>query len=356
MTKSNVVVYAGHGASHSWTWLADLFESKGVFDVRFLDSAEFVRALDDHPTIALISGGDGFAIASSLLGDGFTRLEEFVDGGGLYVGICAGAYLPLTSSVPPFSEFNLSSTKIENIDCNIRPLDNVPPRVAVKYGRCAVVHPVRSEIELRKGKESLSAPLYGGPIFKEPSSDEVLMRYFSFTPRTEFQFSELWARQMVIGKPAALLCRHGDGRLLLLGPHLEHPRHREANNEFLDLLGLRQSSSHSALSGAGDRLLEKVTADLKVAIVGLENRSFVVGKKLWDGSRYLELVHAVERSASSLRGSQLLALEGDLRTVRDNLVHMEMGIESDVDSTTELLVQTARKCVDQHFRALAGSR
>lgn len=356
MTTTHIIVYAGHGASHSWTWLADLFESKGVFNVRFLDSAEFVRALEDRPTIALITGGDGFVIASSLLGDGFTRLEEYVDSGGLYVGICAGAYLPLPSSVPPFSEFNLSSTKIENIDCNIKPLDNVPPRVAVKYGRCAVVHPVRSEIELRKGKESLFAPIYGGPIFKEPTSDEVLMRYCSFTPHTEFQFAELWARQMVIGKPAAILCRHGDGRLLLLGPHLEHPKYKEANNEFLDLLGLKPEASRSNLSAVGDRLLGKVAADLKVAIVGLENRSFVVGKKLWDGSRYLELVRAIEKCAGSLRGSQLLALEGDLRTVRDNLVHIEIGIESDVDGTTELLVQTARKCVDQHFRALAGSR
>ncbi len=329
MDSPRILVYAGKGSSHSWTWLADLFELEGVLDVRFLDSTEFVGEISKGPDEIVVSGGDGFSIASSLAGEGFSKLRNYINRGGRYVGICAGAYLPLPSSIEPFSEFNVSSTKIENIDCRSATLENVPPRVAVKYGRCVIVHPVRGELELGLDAETLNAPLYGGPIFREPEEDEVLLRYRAFTSNTEFQIEKRVAATIVLGKPAAVKSRVGRGELLLLGPHLEHPRYREANELFLKLLRITPSAQKPMPRGEAEHSLERALADLKVAILGLENRSFVVGKKIWDGSRYLELHAAIAKRAWSLDRNLATEISEDLEKVR---------------------------CVDNHFQALGRSR
>ncbi|MBU0684674.1 MAG: BPL-N domain-containing protein [Thermoplasmatota archaeon] len=356
MSPGNVIVYAGAGSSHSWTWLADLFESKGVINVRFLDSTEFIDSLPGRPAVAIISGGDGFEIGSSLSGQGFVKLEEYISRGGTYVGVCAGAYLPLPSSIDPFSQFNISTTRVENIDCMISPLEGIPPRVAVKYGRCAIVHPVRGEIDLDQDGSVLKAPIYGGPIFKEPDKDSVILRCRDFTPNTEFQFGERFAKEIVLGHPAAIRCLHGDGELLLFGPHLEHPSYPEANHLFLDLLRLDRSRAPKVDAKPPRPDLAIAIADLKVAIVGLENRSFIVGRKLWDGSRYMELVHAIEKRTWSTDDRLSQEFVRDLETVRGDIVRVNIGVESEVDQTTQLLVECARRCVDNHFRRLVESR
>lgn len=356
MPSGSTIVYAGKGSSHSWTWLADLFESKDILGVRFLDSREFVLHLGGRTSAAIISGGDGFAIADELKGEGFRRLREFISSGGRYVGICAGAYLPLPSKVSPFSEFNLSSTKIENIGLESTELQSVPPRIAVRYGSCSVVHPVRGELLLEADGHTLFAPIYGGPIFKEPQEDQVLIRYIGLTEGTEVQMSRRMADDMLPGRPAVIRSRFGKGDLLLFGPHLEHPRYPEANMLFVKLLGLRPSALPRSESVRDLPSLEYALADLKVAIAGLENRSFTVGRKLWDGSRYMELVRAIEQRTWTLGDDLAEEIATYLWRVRESLVSMKVGEESEADETTALLVEAARACVDNHFQSLVRGR
>ena len=351
-----IVVFAGEGSSHSWTWLADLFDNAGISEIRFLCSKEFVNAVRNNPRAVIISGGDGYSIASALSGSGFKNLTEYIDSGGLYFGICAGAYLPLRSSIEPFSQFNLSSVKIDNIDCVLTQLDNVPPRVAVRYGTCSIVHPVRGEVIHGCGSSQLAAPLYGGPIFREPEEAEVLMRYREFTENTEFQMPKRLARTIVLGKPSAVRVHHGDGTLVLLGPHLEHPRFRGANDMFLDLVKLDRRQPMPKAEAPAHPRVERAAADLKVAIVGLENRSFVVGKKLWDGSRFLELANAISKRSHTMADDLAAKVAADLETVRNRLTGLKMGIETDADETTGMLVEIARICVDNHFLMRTGSR
>ena len=351
-----ISVYAGPGSSHSWTWLADLFEGKGVREVRFLDASEFALHLGQGTSTAVISGGDGFRIAESLSGKGFASLRRFIEGGGLYAGICAGAYLPLPSSISPFSEFNLSATKIVNLDQKLSDMSAVPPRVAVRYGSCSVVHPVRGELRVECGGREVLAPLYGGPVFEEPVADKVLARYLGFTDRTEFQMSRRLAEGIIPNRPAAIRTVLGEGQLILLGPHLEHPRYPEANDLFLKLLGQVPSAPLQSEAAEDSASLDRAIADLKVAILGLENRSFVVGKKLWDGSRYLELVRAIEARIWTMDPELAEDIATSLWRVRESLVSIRVGVETDADSTTELLVESARTCVDNHFQALARGR
>jgi len=357
MKKQNLIVYAGRGSSHSWTWLADLFDARGVSSVRFLNSEDYRRELESEPTFAIISGGDGFAIADSLSGSGFKNLKEYIRKGGTYVGICAGAYLPLPSSVPPFSEFNISSTKVENLDFTARPLDGIPSRIAVKYGHCAIVHPVRGEVEFERGHFRYIAPIYGGPIFREPVDDDVLMRYRAFTANTEFQIMRHLASGLVLDKPAAVRAAYGSGSLFLFGPHLEHPKYANANRLFFEMLGLHghRLRLHPLAHQATDSMAKSI-ADLKVAVLGLENRSFVVGKKLWDGGRYMDLVNAIEKRVSGSDDVAQNEMASALSKIRDILAGTSVGIETDVDEATGLLVETTRACVDRYFLAMADGR
>jgi len=356
---TNTIVYAGRGSSHSWTWLADLFESNGVLGVRFLDSQEFISSLSGSVSVAIISGGDGFAIADALRGQGFRNLREFILKGGMFVGICAGAYLPLPSSVEPLSDFNISATKIENIRCEARRGSAYSPREAVPYGNCSIVHPIRGPIEIADSTgKSIVAPLYGGPVFKEPKEDAVMMRYKAFISETEFQLNMAMAETMVIGKPAVIRVIHGDGSLVLFGPHLEHPRYPKANNLFLRLLGYDGSDKPGRdaipMPERSRRAeLYRSISDLKVAVLGLENRSFTVGHKAWDGSRLLEIVSAIENRGWTLSDARSKLVASDLGRVRDMLVGMKVGVESDADETTSLLVEAARTCVDNHFKVLS---
>jgi Biotin-protein ligase, N terminal len=359
MAESNSLVYAGTGSSHSWTWLADLFESRGIYDVRFSDSQGFTEYLGSGIPRVIVSGGDGFKIATSIGPHGFAHLKGYLHRGGAYVGICAGAYLPLHSSIPPFDEFNLSDTKIENIDCSV-PAPGTSPRIAVPYGSCSVVHPIRGEVELDLGGNRLLAPLFGGPIFRQPGRDKVVMSYSGFTRSTDFRLSQDRARSLVLGRPAGIRTTHGKGELLLLGPHLEHPRYRESNEAFLKIVGIESKAQRpdalSKAGPAGDEALAKGIADLKVAVLGLENRSFLVGNKVWDGSRFLELVIAIEKRAHSMDEASASAVLEMLDRVREALISSADGYPEDAVEGPELLVEAARICVDKHFALMRENR
>ena len=359
MARRSVVVYAGTGSSHSWTWLADLFETQGITDVRFADTAAFTEQLTDEAKTVIISGGDGFRIASAIGPHGFSHLKGFIHRGGTYVGMCAGAYLPLPSSIDPFDKFNLSTTKIENIDCELRSSEEGSPRKAVRYGNCLIIHPVRGEVELEAGQAILRAPLYGGPVFKEPTADEVLARYRSLTDDTELQVDRLRADSMVVGKPAVIRTRHGHGELLLLGPHLEHPRYPDANSLFVKLIGMQGGSSPTPTVKSPEepnKFLARALADLKVAILGLENRSFLVGNKLWDGGRFLKLVNAMESRLHTADGSLADEVTNSLMRVRAEILKAKPESLLYADEGPDRLVEAARLVVDNHFKVLRESR
>jgi glutamine amidotransferase-like uncharacterized protein len=356
--RTSTHVYAGIGSSHSWTWLADLFEARGFHDVRFLDSDGFKEHMTDDVRSIIISGGDGFRIASAIGPHGFAHMKGFIHRGGTYVGVCAGAYLPLPSSIEPFNRFNVSTTRIENIDCQV----SVPasPRFAVSYGSCSIIHPVRGEIEL-DGLEPVRAPIFGGPVFKEPAKDQVLLRYARFTGSTEFQLDKDRAAAIVIGRPAAVRAQHGLGELVLLGPHLEHPKYASANDLFLRLpnAGFGEASfgvksTHDP--DVADKDLMRAIADLKVSILGLENRSFLVGNKLWDGSRFLELLTAIENRAYTAEGPTASGIVDLLSRARADIMSASDEQFEYADEGPELLVEAARRCVDNHFKFLTKSR
>jgi hypothetical protein len=355
------LVYAGRGSSHSWTWLADLLERESVRDTRFVDEHEFVRMVNDGWSTAIVSGGDAYAMAFALSGDGFSQLKRFIGSGGLYVGICAGAYLPLHTSVPPLCEFNLCSTKIENIVAGPADRRTDSPRLGVPFCDRIIIHPLRGEVMLRFGDTDLRAPVYGGPMFSEPSEGSVLGRFSGLTNSTEVQIDPADAREMVLGRPAAVEARYGTGRLLMLSPHLEHPGYPEANRLFMELVGRKARKSNGGVSKrpSGDNPqgpLSRAVADLSVALAGLEGRSFLIGEKMWDSGRFLVLAESLRRRSEGLPKPVEEDLAGRVVAVRETLLDMSQISSETMQPMLESLIAVARDCVNSRFAQLPGSR
>jgi len=231
-----VGVYVGEGASHSWTWFVDLMEKYAYGRLRLIEEGDFPR-LAPEQDVLLVSGGDTFAVARALEPPGARALEDFLERGGLYIGSCAGAYLPLNSSKAPLNTFNFVKCRINNLTRDLPPVHQMPLKFSTKYGCDYIYHPVREDVRVRMeegfpiwGGREVSVPLYGGPPLN--LSEDIVPRavYTGFTERTRFLTEKEIAETAYLGKVAACEKSFGKGRMVLLGPHFEHPWFPEGND------------------------------------------------------------------------------------------------------------------------------
>ncbi|MCP4022257.1 MAG: type 1 glutamine amidotransferase-like domain-containing protein, partial [Desulfobacteraceae bacterium] len=134
MNNPKIGIYAGSGTSHSWLWFVDLFEKARFYDLFFLDEISVqnndIKALD----VLIISGGDTFAVAKSLGEKGGRNIKTFVEKGGLYIGSCAGAYLPMKSSKKPLDLFNFVDVKITNLSKTLPIAEQESCKFFTSYG------------------------------------------------------------------------------------------------------------------------------------------------------------------------------------------------------------------------------
>ncbi len=249
---SDVGIYVGYGASHSWTWFADIFDSDSYYSVSFLNEHDIKKGKLSTCNFFFVSGGDTFAIAQGLGSIGACEIEKFVRNGGTYLGSCAGAYLPLNSSLSPLNMFNFASVRITNLTKNLPEPDKRPEKFCTEYGCRYVFHPVRGEVKLRLRQccagrldTVINAPLYGGPAMRHSKDIEVLAEYDAFTEKTEFIIDRKFSQQTIIGHVAAARKRHGAGMFYLFGPHFEHPEYPEANRFLFNILSDNMGARHT---------------------------------------------------------------------------------------------------------------
>jgi len=234
-------IYTGSGASHSWLWFVEILDRMGFENVHFVDERDILSNALEPLDVLLMSGGDTFAIAEGLGAEGSDKLRSFINRGGLYIGSCAGAYLPLRSSMNFLNQFNFVNAKISNISRRL----SEPERHSLKkvacssYGCDFVFHVVREDVVLEMvngyqadGKKEMIAPLFGGPSMLPSEDIEPIATYKGFTKKTKFLVEEELAEKTLIGNIAVAKKSMGKGHLYIFGPHFEHP-HYPACNFFL---------------------------------------------------------------------------------------------------------------------------
>ncbi|HDP96368.1 MAG TPA: hypothetical protein ENN25_01570 [Euryarchaeota archaeon] len=361
MRSHRIAVFTGPGASNSWVWLADFLENNGFYEARFHSDWESI--LDsDRNDIVVIPGGDTFRIAQLFGKDGLETLKNRISEGTGYVGICAGAYLPLRSSVSPLSSFNLTDIRISNLTSNV-PDDLIDPdRYTVPYGCSLVYHPVRGAVSF-SGDVSLEAPLYGGPFMIPQNGSRVRLIFESLSSRSEPLIDRDRCEELISGKAGCIEYTFGEGRLLLLSPHLEHPEYPEANEYLTRLLADFPIRSYSeAGRPIGSRSVElpqlkRIVADLMARSSALDFHSWKVGIKYWESEKMLFFVEAIRRRLKKLNRAELKFSEEFLTHLKyaiQGLSSISRGEDTpeSVDNLVQHLSSGASVFLNQYFAHL----
>ena len=237
----SIGIYTGSGASHSWLWFVEILDRMGFYHVHFVDERDILSNALEPLNVLLMSGGDTFAIAEGLGAEGSDKLRRFIEGGGLYIGTCAGAYLPLRSSMDFLNRFNFIDVRISNISRRLSETERISfeKHACSSYGCEFVFHVVREDVILEMvngyqgdGKKEMIAPLFGGPSMLPSEDIEPIAIYKGFTKKTKFLVEEGLAERTLIGNIAIGKKSMGKGHLYIFGPHFEHP-HYPACNLFL---------------------------------------------------------------------------------------------------------------------------
>ena len=319
----HIGVYTGIGTSHSWLWFVDLFDRMGFHNLSFLNETTLrdggLAGLD----VLAISGGDTFAIAGALGKTGAKEIKQFIRKGGLYIGSCAGAYLPMNSSKSPLNLFNFADVKISNLSKTLPDCHQLRYKFSTAYGCCFVFHPVREVVGLRFNSRfpiadagRITAPLYGGPGMIAANGTQILGRYETFTDKTVFLVDEALAIKALIGKAAAVRANLGCGSLYLFGPHLEHPRYPEANKVVADTIFYdtgRADKNDSATRIKSEKLSDSVSEHLilelkrelsnaRIVAAGLEMLPirWLIGTKYYEPEKIRVFLESMWRRIKSL--------------------------------------------------------
>jgi len=300
-------------------------------EVVFLTEDMVKSGAPDDLDVFAMSGGDTIRIAEGLGLEGGRAIESFIQGGGLYIGSCAGAYLPLKSSKRHLDRFNFVDIKIANLSKTRPEATRMERKVSTSYGCDFVYHPVREDVRLRTtgkepfaGFESFRAPLYGGPSMIASRESDVLAHYDSFTEKTLFLVDESLAEKTLLGKVAAARTAMGDGHLYLFGPHFEHPlfpiaNHLVAAAIFWDMKkggeNWKRSDSESILEGpAKEKLVRDIKRDIsnsRIVAVGLEAIpvKWVIGCKTYEPEKIRVFLDAIWKRIKTLERSRRICAQ-----------------------------------------------
>ncbi|KYK31258.1 MAG: hypothetical protein AYK19_17100 [Theionarchaea archaeon DG-70-1] len=289
MNHLKIALYIGKGASHSWIWLVDTLDKYGFRNILFITDVSTAKA-----DVLVMSGGDPFAIFSSVQQKGVSKIRKFVEGGGTYLGICAGTYFALKFHDNPYPWLNVVKGEISNFSVNPPSNTRMPHKYQVPYRNGFVFHPVREEVVLNYCGNSLKAPLYGGPGIVSADA-ESLAWYKGFTKKTLFLCDRKAAKKTLLGTSALLSKKVKKGHLLLFGPHFEHPYYPDANKELIEMLsqiaplGYPFEIAGEPVTGDKKRTwtksLRRWISNGRLAAFGLENYHWKIGEKIYDPER-----------------------------------------------------------------------
>lgn len=326
-------LYAGIGTSHSWLWFVDLFDRMLFHDIVLLNEDMVKNGTLERMDVFAISGGDTVRIAEGLAREGALALESFIRQGGLYIGSCAGAYLPLKSSKRYLDRFNFVDITIANLSKTRPESRQLSRKASTNYGCDFVYHPVREDVRLRvtglepfDGLENFRAPLYGGPSMVTSGDSDVLAYYDSFTEKTLFLVDESLAEKTLLGRVAAARTKMGDGCLYLFGPHFEHPlfpiaNHLVAKTIFWDMKrggkNEKYSKTVSVLDGsAKDKLVHDIKREVsnsRIVAVGLESIAiqWIIGCKTYEPEKIRVFLEAIWKRIKIMERLQRICAQAE---------------------------------------------
>lgn len=204
--RSKILIYRDYGCadvSSLYGELASYFREKGV-SVDFTDAAEIKSGVLNRDVKAFfLGGGAGTPYMRKLAGEGNDRIRGYVRNGGVYFGICAGAYYACCDIV---FEHDVPALRIKN-GCGLNLAEGRAVGTLYKeYGLLpyALTSFSAKVVQIRFcGGETYPALYHGGPFF-DGTDGEVLAVYDLPEP-----------------KAAVIMKTFGRGKVILSGVHFE---------------------------------------------------------------------------------------------------------------------------------------
>ena len=332
----SIGIYTGSGASHSWLWFVEILDRMGFHHVHFVAERDILSNALAPLDVLLMSGGDTFAIAEGLGAEGSDKLRSFINRGGLYIGTCAGAYLPLRSSMDFLNQFNFVNVKISNISRRLSESERSSfQKVACSsYGCDFVFHVVREDVVLEmgngyqaNGKKEMVAPLFGGPSMLPSDDIEPIATYKGFTKKTKFLVEAELAEKTLIGNVAVAKKSMGKGHLYIFGPHFEHPYYPECNLFLAEIIAqqkngrlhpIQKDFSEGPRNQMKGEALRNLLRDLKrelsnarIAASGMNDDSihWLIGNKYYEPEKISVFVKTIWDKVKVLESTADLAVE-----------------------------------------------
>jgi glutamine amidotransferase-like uncharacterized protein len=197
-----VGIYAGSGSvsssGHDPGWIRQSLRHQ-FKQVMLIDNIDIASGVLDHLDVVVFGGGSSSAQGRGLGHEGRSAVRSFIENGGGYVGICAGAYLAMSSR----DEY------LRIIDC----------RPGGSSGSGVVLADFSSTagdaIDVR-GQQQIKYS--GGPLIETeslPATCSVWATFAEDLARADKKPVPL------AGKAAIVAAEFGDGRLVLFSPHPE---------------------------------------------------------------------------------------------------------------------------------------
>jgi glutamine amidotransferase-like uncharacterized protein len=352
-------IYTGRGASHSWLWFVEILDRMGFYNVHFVDERDILSNELDRLNVLLMSGGDTFAIAEGLGIEGSDKLRSFIEGGGLYIGTCAGAYLPLRSSMDFLKQFNFINVKIANISRRLPEPEqhSIQKNACSSYGCDCVFHAVREDVLLEMvngyqadGEKEMIAPLYGGPSMLSSEDIEPISIYKGFTKKTKFLVEEKLAEKTLIGNIAVAKKSMGKGNLYIFGPHFEHPHYPTCNLFLAEIIREKQNGRRRTIQKdfygnpiKGEALIEllrdlkRELSNARIIASGMSDFtiSWQIGHKYYDLEKIQVFLEVLWKRLTYLEsgGDVVIDLQdpeemiSQLKGITDSLRKMKKGVD-----------------------------
>ncbi|MBC7966649.1 MAG: ThuA domain-containing protein [Fuerstia sp.] len=205
-TSIRVAVYEAKGVSDSVSEVLKDLKADTAIEVARISTDQILTDELNSFDVVIFSGGSGGAQGKSLGADGREKVRSFIEDGGGYIGICAGAYLASTDY-----DWSLHILDAKVLDRN---------HWARGFG----------DVELKvnaSGRDSLSLPsdrttvyYHQGPILA-PAENSELDDYEEWASFTTEVKKEGVPGGIMPGKTAIAAGRFGDGRVLAISPHPE---------------------------------------------------------------------------------------------------------------------------------------
>lgn len=228
-------IYSGRGTAVSCTQeTVETLENMGFRKISLLTgplTPGDLSALD----VLIFGGGDSFEILRSFEHDETRLVRQFIESGGVYIGICAGAMLPLKPVNllgAAYGELEAWS-ELQLVECEILSDKVSEPSWPVFSSRhvngVLRTYPVKGIVKSRIAKRGLltlgyrgEVPmLHTGPLVKTVNSKHVFGRISSTSSSVEYGLPCEKTREIVQGASSIVLREHGAGKIVLFLSHVE---------------------------------------------------------------------------------------------------------------------------------------